>query len=267
MKRASNKTVLVTGGSAGFGLALAKAFGTTYGEVLLVARNADRLQAASEQLAAQKTKCRTFVADVTNERDVANLAAYTKEEIGRLDVLINAAGKSVRGLATSTTVEEFRTLWEINFLSAVRCTTALLPLVKQARGSIINIGSLASKTASPYMGGYPAAKHALAAYSQQLRLEMREQDVHVMLVCPGPIHRDGDRDRYNAVAKGLPESAGRPGGGARLRCLDPDALARQVVTASKRRQLELVVPRKVKWLFALAQLWPSLGDRVLRIMT
>lgn len=263
----TNKNVIICGGSAGFGLNLAETYGAQGASVILVARNAGRLRTAHDYLQNKRIKVQTFVADATSDQDIEALGKFITTELGgKLDVLVNATGKSDRGRAVATTVEEFQSLWDTNFLSAVRCTKTLLPNIQASQGSIVNIGSLASKTAGLYLGGYPAAKHALAAYSQQLRLELAEKGVHVLLVCPGPIRRDDAGDRYADAAKDLPESAMKPGG-SKLKGLDAQVLAKQVVSACERRSPELVVPRKARLLFAISQLWPSLGDRILRKMT
>ncbi len=209
----------------------------------------------------------TFAADITNEEQVAQLLAHTRDKYGRLDVLVNAAGKSSRGRATETPPEKFQELWELNFLATVRCVQALLPLIVESHGSIVNIGSLASKTAGQFLGAYPASKFPVAAYSQQLRMELRAEGVHILLVCPGPIRRDDAGRRYTSESDDIPESAQRPGGGAKLDAIDPVKLAAQVLTACERRQPELVVPAKARWLFAVSQLWPTLGDKILRRKT
>ena len=261
-----NKSIVITGGSAGFGLALATAFGSAGAECVLVARNEERLDAAREQLRMKRIQTQSFVADVTSDQDVAALGEFLRNNVSQLDVLVNAAGKSARARAVATTVEDFKTLWDVNFLSVVRCTKACLPMLQASRGAIINIGSLASKTAGQYLGAYPVAKHSVAAYTQQLRMELAADGVHAMLVCPGPIRRDDSSDRYDIEDTDLPVSARLPGG-SRLSGLDPADLAQRVVWACERRRAELVVPMRARLLFALANLWPSLGDRILRRMT
>ena len=90
-----------------------------------------------------------------------------------------------------TTPEQFRELLELNFIALVRCTRAAMPELLARRGHVVNIGSLAAKSAARWVGAYPASKFAVAAYSQQLRLELGGQGLHVLLVCPGPIERSG----------------------------------------------------------------------------
>ena len=158
-------------------------------------------------------------------------------------------------------------MWELNFLSAVRCTRAALPQLRQSRGHVIHIGSLASKVGSRYLGAYPVSKFSLAAYAQQLRLELTDSGVHVLLVCPGPIARPDSGERYTTQTSDLPAQAQQPGGGVRLKRLDPVRVADRILKACERRHPELVIPSKARLLFALGQLWPSLGDSILRAKT
>jgi short-subunit dehydrogenase len=257
------KAVLVTGGSAGLGRAIAGAFAARGARVALCARDAERLESAAEELRRNGADVLAIPADVTRRDDVDSLVLRTVEKFGRLDVLVNNVGRSARGKVLDVTPDDFRDLLELNFIAAVRTTRAAAPHLAATRGHIVNIGSLAAKSASRFLGGYPASKFPLAAYSQQLRLELKSDGVHVLLVCPGPIARADAGNRYDAQAADLPESARRPGGGVKVKVIDPDELARRIVRACERRQPELVIPAKAKWLFAIAQLWPSLADRIL----
>lgn len=261
-----DKVVLITGGSAGLGRSLAGRFARSEARVVIAARGREQLDRAAEQLSAAGGKILAVPADVTQQADVDALLARTLETWGRLDVLVNNAGRSARGEILATTPEEFLAALELNFLAAVRCTRAAAPQLLANRGHLVNIGSLASKTASRYLGTYPASKFALAAYSQQLRLELSERGLHVLLVCPGPILRDQARD-YSAELKGLPESARRPGAGARVRGIDPDELAARIQLACEQREPELVIPGRARLLFAISQLSPRLGDWLLRRFT
>jgi uncharacterized protein len=131
----------------------------------------------------------------------------------------------------------------------------------------VNIGSLASLVVAPHLGAYPATKFALAAYTRQLRLELEPRGLHVLLVCPGPLRRADAGNRYDHLAGDLPESARLPGGGARLRSIDPVRLGDQIVNACQRRIPELIVPGKVRWLAALSQLYPRAADWLIRAKT
>lgn len=254
------QTVLVTGGSSGLGLAIARAFFRSGGEVILASRDAARLQTAAASLSAGGRECGWLVADVTRQDQVEALIEQVHQKHGRLDVLVNCAGRSTRGEVATTTAEQFAEFLDVNFLSAVRCTRAALPHLLARRGHVVNIGSLAAKTASRYLGAYPASKFPLAAYTQQLRLELESQGLHALLVCPGPIRRDDAGQRYDEHAAKLPAEALQPGGGARLKGIDPDWLARRVVRACERREAELIVPGYTRLLFAIAAFSPRLAD-------
>jgi short-subunit dehydrogenase len=117
------------------------------------------------------------------------------------------------------------------------------------------------------MGAYPASKHALAAYTQQLRLELAPQGAHVLHVCPGPIARDpaaySAAGRYAADSPDVPAAAQAPGAGAKVRAIDPARLAESIVNACERRKAELVMPAKARLLFAVSQLSARWGDWLL----
>jgi NAD(P)-dependent dehydrogenase (short-subunit alcohol dehydrogenase family) len=272
----TDKVVLITGGSQGLGWQLAKAFLDQQSRVILVARNPSGLQQAADRLRAEcgkNTEPRdgrpslvTYPADILRQSDVDRAIEHIQAEFGRLDVLVNCAGKSSRGLASETSVEQFRDLWELNFEAVVRCTQAALSLLIESQGQLINIGSLASRSPGRYLGAYPASKYALAAYTHQLRLELKNR-VRVLLVCPGPMRRDDAGKRYAEQVTGLPPEAAAPGGGAKLKGLDTPQLAQKILTAAAAGRAELVVPSKARWLFAISQLWPRFGDWVLSKFT
>jgi NAD(P)-dependent dehydrogenase (short-subunit alcohol dehydrogenase family) len=262
-----DKVVLVTGGSGGLGRAIAARFAAGGARVAIAARGQEKLDVAARELSAAGGQVLAIAADVTRQSDVDALLARTLQHWGRLDVLVNNAGRSARGDVLSTTPEDFQAALDLNFLAAVRCTLAAAPHLLSGGGHVVNIGSLAAKTATRYMGPYSASKFALAAYSQQLRLELGDRGLHVLLVCPGPIARNESREYSAAELTALPESARRPGAGVKVRQLDPDVLAGRILRACERRDRELIVPGKARLLFALSQLSPRLGDWLLRRFT
>ena len=259
-----DKIAVVTGGSSGLGRALAAELAQRGARVIIVARGQESLERTAHALGE---RVEPIAADLTQQADVDRLFQQVHQKYGRLDLLIHSAGRSSRGEVLQTAPEDFQTLWEVNFLAAVRCTRTAAPALLASRGHLVNIGSLAAKSASRFLGAYPASKFPLAAYSQQLRLELGPQGLHVLLVCPGPIARDAEGDRYAAQTADLPDSARRPGGGVKVRAIDPHWLAGRILRACERREVELVVPRKARLLFALAALSPRLGDWLVRKMT
>ncbi len=267
MKSWEGKVALVTGGSAGLGRAIAAALAGRGTNVAIAARDADQLEAAAAELRHGGRQVLAVPADVTRQEDVERMVAKTIERFGRLDVLVNNAGRSARGEAIATTAEEFADMMNLNLIALVRCTRAAMPHLLESKGHLVNIGSLAGKTAARYMGAYSATKHAVSGYSQQLRLELGPQGLHVLLVSPGPIARDEPRAYSAEKLASLPESARKPGAGVKVGLLRPEKLAQQIVNACEKRKPELVVPGRARLVFAISQLWPSMGDWIVRKMS
>jgi short-subunit dehydrogenase len=264
------KRAVVTGGSAGLGRALANALVSHGASVAIIARGQPALDATAQELKARGGKVLAINADVTNATDVDRILSSVMSAWGGLDLLCHCAGRSMRGTALATTVDEFRDLLETNFLSAVRCTQAFAKTLMESRGHLVLVGSLASKVAAGYLGAYPASKFPLAALAQQLRMEFGGKGLHTLLVCPGPIARDAaiaGRTRYAQQTSDVPAAAYQPAGGAKVRAIDPRWLAEKILRACEQRHAELIVPRRARLLFAVSQLSPRLGDWLLRKMT
>lgn len=229
----------------------------------MVARHMETLSELADALRAAGGKTLAVGADVTVQLDVENLVRQVVQRYKRVDFLCNCAGRSTRGAVLETTPADFQQLWEINFLAAVRTTRAFAVHLLEHQGHVVQIGSLASKLAPRFLGAYPASKFALAAYAQQLRMELGPQGLHTLLVCPGPIRRVDESPRYGEQAEGLPAEARQPGGGAKLKGLNPEWLAEKILSACEARKPELVLPWKVRLLVSLGQLFPSVGDWLL----
>jgi NAD(P)-dependent dehydrogenase (short-subunit alcohol dehydrogenase family) len=263
----TDKVAVVTGGSAGLGLHIARALVEAGARVTIAARDPSRLASAAASLSRPDRECTSIATDVTRQEDCTALVRQVLAKRGRIHALVHCAGRSTRGEIAATTAQQFSELIDTNFLSAVRLTTAALPVLLHKPSHLVLIGSLASKSAAPYLGAYPASKFPLAAYAQQLRLELGPRGLHTLLVCPGPIRRDDAGERYAHEAANLPPEARRPGGGVKLQGIDPAWLAGRVLRACERRQAELIVPARAKLLLAISDLWPSLGDWIVRRMT
>jgi len=269
----TGKVVLITGASSGLGRTIAQTFAQRKARVVIAARNAEDLERSAAELRAAGFDVTGLPADVTRQESVDALIAAVIERFGRLDALVNNAGRSARRAVLDTTPEDFRELLDINLLGVVRMTRAAAPHLLKSAGHLVNIGSLAGKSASRFLGAYPASKFAVTAYTQQLRLELGPQGLHVLLVCPGPIAREAPRRESLHPTAGapageeLPADAYRPGGGVKVTLISPEKLAERIVRACDRRDPELVIPGKARILFALTQLSPRLGDWLVRRMT
>ncbi len=262
-----DKVVVVTGASAGLGRYLAREAAAQGAKVVIAARGAEALDAAADWIRSAGQDVLAVRTDVTDQLQVEGLFERTIERFGRLDALFNNAGRSMRRAVIDTTPEEFQELMELNLTSVVRCTRAAVSHLLASRGHLVNIGSLAGKAAARWMGAYSATKFALAGYTQQLRLELGPEGLHVMLVCPGPIMRDEPRQHSADDLEHLPESAAKPGAGVKTRPVDPRLLARQILNACRRRRGELIYPRKARIVFTLSQLSPRLADLLVRWTT
>jgi len=250
-----DKVIVVTGGNAGLGASITRAFFAKGATVVSISRS------PGEKDSERRV---SVAADVTTEAEVQRAVAQISERFGRIDVWINNVGKSTRVALDQATMDAYRDLMEVNFFSSVQCSMAALPWLEKTSGSLVQIGSLASRTGWKYVAPYVTSKHALAGFAHQLRVE-GPGNVHNLLVCPGPIRRtDESSDRYDAANSGMDAAAQQPGAGAKISAIDPDVLAAKIVTACERRKPELVVPGKTRILFALLSLFPSLGDWVLR---
>ena len=255
-----DKVVLVTGGSSGLGRVITETFVAAGARVVIAALEAEAVDEAARQMSQAGCNVLGVQADITRQEEVDALFEQTLDRFGRLDVLVNNAGRTHRGKVLDTTPEQFRDLMELNFLALVRCTRAAVPHLLERRGHVVNIGSLAAKSAARWIGAYPATKFAVAAYSQQLRLELGSQGLHVLLVCPGPVQRKDARLYPLEGIENIPERARRPGAGVKTKTIEPQWLARAILRACEHRRVELVVPARARVLFALSQLWPRLGD-------
>ena len=255
-----DKVVLVTGSSSGLGRVIAQGFADAGAKVVIVGLEDADVQRAVEEMKSSGHDVLGLAANLTQQSDVDTLFSETLRHYGRLDVLVNNAGRSMRGKVLDTTPDQFRDLLELNLIATVRCTRAAVPHLLPNRGHVINIGSLAAKSASRWVGAYPASKHAVAAYSQQLRLELGPEGLHVLLVCPGPISRDDPRLYPLEGLEDVPEKARRPGAGVKVSTIPPERLTRAILRACEKRRPEIVMPGKARLLFAIAQLFPSLGD-------
>lgn len=272
MPNVKNPVVVVAGGTRGLGLKIAETFRRfEAAQIVLLGRDQERLDTAVGELKtvladATESNPTGHAIDVTNGAAVKDVVQKIVSQHRRIDTWINAVGKSTRADFMSTGVSVYRELMEQNFFASLTCSLAVLPELEKTSGSLVNIGSLASKTAWPFVAPYVTGKHALAGFCDQLRLE-GPSNVHYLHVCTGPIQRDGDQQRYASEAENLPEHANAPGAGAPVKGIHPEVLAKKIMVACNRRKPELVLPVRSRFLFSIQQLFPSIGDRFLRYLS
>lgn len=265
-----DKTAVVCGASAGLGREFAFELSRqNVAKLAIVARTAGKLEAVRVEIQQEYPSVQLLClsADVTCKLQLAEVAEQIQSQLGHVDLLIQAVGQSDRGRLVDLTKEKLHTLFDVNVGSSLNALQCFAGVMQQPGGTIVLIGSLASKFAPRFLGGYAIAKHGLAALAQQARLEFAEQGLHVMLACPGPIARDDAGQRYqNLVAEGsnLPDSARQPGGGAKVPGLDATRLVRDILLGAQAKKPEMIRPRRARCLLWLSALSVSLGDRLLR---
>jgi NADP-dependent 3-hydroxy acid dehydrogenase YdfG len=203
------RTALITGASRGIGAAIATALAPTH-TLLLAGRPSPALSATAERLDAT-----TLPLDLTDTDAMPTATAA----VGELDVLVHNAGVSFPGRVAESTVDEWRTTFDINVLGAVALTLALLPALRRAHGQVVFINSGAGRNASLGMASYSASKFALRAFADSLRES--EPTLRVTTVYPG--RTDTDMQRELVAAEGGEYEPGR--------FLKPDTVAEVVARA------------------------------------
>jgi NAD(P)-dependent dehydrogenase (short-subunit alcohol dehydrogenase family) len=245
--------VLITGGASGIGKALA----TAYAERGAFVAIADRQIDAAREVAAS-------IGGAAFELDVRDLAGWQKvvgsivRERGRIDALFNNAGIGVGGAMEEYEQEDWDDVFDVNLRGVAYGVQAVYPIMKAQRaGRIVNTASMAGLVGAPGAGSYTATKHAVVGLSKALRIEAKRHGVRVNVLCPGvirtPILGGGKfgRSRIGVdVEKMLAQWE-------RMRPMDPDRFARQVLAALDRDEAIIVVPRWWKALWYLERISPA----------
>jgi len=177
---------VVTGGNGGIGLGMAKGLAAAGASVVLAARNAEKGKAAAAELAASGTRSAFITLDVADEGSCRAMIEATLARFGRLDILINNAGTSVRKPPESYTAAEWHTVLDTNLTGALFCSQAAYAAMKQAGGGkIINIGSMYSIFGTSYGAAYAASKGALVQLTKSLAIAWAKDNIQVNAVLPG----------------------------------------------------------------------------------
>ena len=183
-----DKVIIVTGASSGIGLASATRFASLGAKVVLAARSLDKLEKIAERLSnsLQPTPHVLCVkTDVTKEEDCKNLIEQTVSHFGKIDVLVNNAGISMRAVFKDMDLSVIKTLMDTNFWGTVYCTKYALPYLLETKGSVVGVISTAGYVGLPARTGYSASKFAVRGFLETLRIEHLYDDLHVMVFAPG----------------------------------------------------------------------------------
>jgi NAD(P)-dependent dehydrogenase (short-subunit alcohol dehydrogenase family) len=189
MNSLNGKVALVTGGSRGIGLAIARALVHDGVQVAVTGRGAAHLSAARPKIeAAGPGKVETLQADVRRQDEVARAVDATAARFGGLDILINNAGIGIFADVATMTAEQWSEVIDTNLTGVYHACHAALPhLKKRGAGYIVNISSLAGKNPFVHGAAYCASKAGLNAFSEALMQEVRYDNIRVSYVCPGSV--------------------------------------------------------------------------------
>ncbi|MDB5060280.1 MAG: putative oxidoreductase [Mucilaginibacter sp.] len=181
-----DKIVIITGASSGIGKAMAEEFAARGANLILGARQYVTLCEIAQSLENQyNIKAVAVQCDVSVEEDCALLIKQAITTFGKIDVLVNNAGISMRALFKDVDLKVMKSLMDVNFWGTVYCTKYALPEIIKTKGSIIGVSSIAGYKGLPGRAGYSASKYAMNGFLDALRVENLKTGVHVMVACPG----------------------------------------------------------------------------------
>jgi short-subunit dehydrogenase len=247
MDSLTGKVVIITGASGGIGARLAAILARRGARIALVARNEARLRGVGGPEAL------IVPGDLTDPSVRSALISKTLERWGQIDVLINNAGRGSYHSAATTPVDEARGLFELNFFAPLALAQLATPHLRQSRGSIVNVSSIAGQISLPWLPVYSASKFALASITTTLRIELERDGVHVMGVFPGYVDTE-----FQAHAEG-PRPPGAVLKGRRF-AIPADQCAAAILRGIERRSRTVVTPRAGWVLIWANRLFPRLVE-------
>jgi short-subunit dehydrogenase len=249
----SEKVVVITGASMGIGEAIAKLFADLGARVVLLSRDAGRAEAARHRIGhTQRTLA--LACDVRRREEIDRALSLTLHHFDRIDVWVNNAGHGLLDSVAEVDMAACRDMFETNFFGALAAMQAVIPVMQQQEsGTIVNISSVAGHIPLPYHALYSSTKFAMNAMSKAARVELQNDAIHVMTVCPGYVRTAfGENAIQGKEAKQV-----RPG---RVRGISAERVARAVYRGYVKRKREVVVPWTMHAVIKLYQLFPGLVE-------
>lgn len=198
-----DKVIIITGASSGIGLASARLFGSYGAKVVMAARRLELLNELAPSVSADLSKVLCVKTDVSIEEDCRNLVQATVEKFGRIDMLINNAGISMRAMFLDMKLDVLKKLMDVNFWGTVYCTKYALPYLLKTKGSLVGVISIAGYSALPARTGYSASKYAIRGFLDTIRIEHMKDGLHVLVFAPG--YTNSNVRNAALTADGLPQ--------------------------------------------------------------
>ena len=253
-----NRIVLITGAAGGLGWALTEAFLASGDRVVMADRDESLLLRRATEC-EDRSRVLTFTCDVTDRQQLAGLVFAADRRFGRVDILINNAGITHRSPAAKTDPAVLKKVMAVDWQGPVDLTLLLLPMLKQSRGMIINIGSMAGWMPVPGRAAYCAAKGALAQFFEVLRLEIEADGIHVLNVYPSFL--DTPIEKNALGADGLPAEHARSTAGS---VRSAAWMADRIHAAALLRKNWLFPDRLSAFASILWRVWPALYMKLIR---
>ena len=250
-----DKVVVVTGGTEGIGKALIETLIPLGAKIATCGRNHDKLYEL--QMRHVDTLFHAVACDVSKEQDCKRFIESTIKVFGGIDILINNAGISMRALVKDVDIEVIRKVMDVNFYGAVYCTTFALTSITERKGSIVGISSIAGYRGLPGRSAYSASKFALQGWLEALRIEMMDDDVNVMWVCPNFVTSN---IRFAALDhEGMPQNES-PMDESKM--MTPQECAHFILEAIEKRKRSLILTFTGKRTVLMNKLFPSFTDKM-----
>jgi NADP-dependent 3-hydroxy acid dehydrogenase YdfG len=215
-ERLDQTVALVTGASSGIGQAAALQLAANGASVAIVARRRDRLNTLADQITQAGGKALVLAADITDRDQAKGIVEETVRKLGRLDILVNAAGVMLNGPSISSAIEDWERMVALNISGLMYVTKAALPHLLEAAttsprkvADLINISSIAGRLANAQVAIYNTTKFGVTAFSESLRQEFTASNVRVSVIEPGAVdtelfdHQPSARERYATMFAGV----------------------------------------------------------------
>jgi len=249
------KVAVVTGGSDGIGRALVELLLNSGAKVATCGRSNDKLYQLQMEYTGKPLHIE--VADVSKEHDCAHFIQSTLKTFGKIDLLINNAGISMRALFQETELQTIRNVMDINFWGTVYCTKFALPSILEQKGTVVGVSSIAGYRGLPGRSGYSASKYAVQGWMEALRTELLHSGVNVMWVCPGFTTSNIRNVALNSSAKPQGES---PMDESKM--MSAEECAFHILKAVENRKRTLVLTFTGKRTVFMNKFFPGLADKM-----